>query len=139
MKNQVNNFENVNGWNIHYDDITSALFEMYINSFCDSEEEFEETIKDKEELRRQIDEGIFDLHTTCQNSYNRDSFRMLYQVLANITETHNERKDYIPYVLEHLLPYCKHNTKKELEDCLLYDPLSIVSHLLEIIEEKGDK
>lgn len=139
MKNQVNNFESVNGWDIYYDDITSALFEMYINSFCDSEEEFEETIKDKEELRRQIDESLFDLHTTCQNSYNRDSFRMLYQVLANITETHNNRSEDINWIAKRLLPYFPLYDEDDMKETLLYNPTSMFDSLIGLIEEKGDK
>ena len=138
MKNQIGNYDVVNGWNINPGDVTSALYEMYVNSLCDGENEFDETIK-SERLRQEIEDGVYYLNSICDNPYNKDYFRTFYQVLANITETHNNNSDDINWIAKRLLPYFPLYDEDDLKDALLYDPTSMFDSLIGLLEEKGVK
>ena len=65
------NFNRVDGCNVCSEDIAKTLLKV--------------TGVD-DEMYEDLENAVYDLYVTCQNEYNRDSFRVFYKTLAILTD-----------------------------------------------------
>lgn len=83
MKN--NEYKKVDGYEIHPADIALAISKMQPG-----------TIKGLEEDLKELEEAIYQLDAICQNEYNKDFYRVLYNYLAHYADK---------YLTEIMLPF----------------------------------
>lgn len=72
MKDLRDNFDIVDDYEVYYGDIADNLLKL-------------SGLQDDEEVSSELNDAMFDLYATCQNEYNRDCFRVFYNVLAIIS------------------------------------------------------
>lgn len=117
------NFNRVDGCNVCSEEITEVLCKLT---------GVDETDK--------LENAIYDLYATCQNEYNRDSFRVFYKTLAIMTDKFQENEQYRMELANRIETIFgnSHYSSDEIEKDILIDPCYVMGRLVDLLEQKEE-
>ena len=88
----------------------------------------------------QLENAIYDLYVTGQNSHNRDSFRLFYKTLAIMTDKFQEDEQYRMELANRIETIFgnSHYSADEIEKDILIDPCYVMGRLVDLLEQKEE-
>ena len=86
-----------------------------------------------DEMYEDLENAVYDLYATCQNSYNRDSFRVFYKVLAIFAEQIEEQSYSLTDTAKKVEGFFNYYSSDEIEKDILIDPGYVIGRLLDKI------
>lgn len=86
-----------------------------------------------DEMYEDLENAVYDLYVTCQNSYNRDSFRVFYKVLAIFADKIEEQSYSLTDTAKKVEGFFNHYSSDEIEKDILIDPGYVIGRLLDKI------